>query len=209
MKKANFIFLSLLLLFSCKKHNPEDPWYPHFKHLNERLEGEWELVKLYINGEDSSAYLDIDTMSIARFFKFEPTENISAVQGKGILYIKTKNMEDYPDQIGACSSNWATDTDSSQKSLTKLSYLFREGQKSGSNFFKLYYTETEETLSFPSGTVSFKPVNGIFDGFNNFYYRPFYSHSIRKATKKNFIIEGSTYKGSLVKRYRYEFKKIK
>ncbi len=120
MKKQYILFLSFLLLvltFSCRKHNDEDPWFSHGgKHLNDRLEGEWELVSLHINEqdlfsfseddvyEDFSYLLDIDTMNIAKFFKFVPAHKQSKVEGTGDLYIRTKKMTSYPEKVGISQS---------------------------------------------------------------------------------------------------------
>ena len=212
IKITSFLLL-LVILWSCGKHNPEDPWYPHFKHMNKRLEGEWELVKLYIDGEDSSVYLDIDTMPIARFFKFEPTKEINEVEGEGILYLKSKNMENYPEKVGACPSDWVTVDDSSKKAIVKLTYKFREGSKKGSSYFKYGFTDIEEISAFTPETAVFKPLKFTNIIFNNFYYRPFYSHSIARATKHDFIIQSNFYYNPFdiysSKKYRYEFKKIK
>ncbi len=215
MKKHFLLFLSLvlfLLTFSCKKYNPEDPWFSNFKHMNERLDGEWELVKFYINDSDSSAYLDIDTMNVAKFFKFVPTKEINSVEGEGELYIKSKSMNSYPDLIGACPSTWAFQNDTT-KALVKLKYRFREGTLEGNSYFSIDYDVEQEVAAFNSNIFLFKPLKYTNRVFNNFYYRPIFPFAIRKCTKNSLIIQHENLTANLDdlnsdKKYRYEFKKI-
>jgi hypothetical protein len=224
LKKAIFYFCIITILLSCKKHNPEDPFLPHFNHLNDRLEGEWELVALHINEqvystfskddvyENYSYLLDIDTVNIAKFFKFVPTENGNKVEGKGELYIKSKNMVDYPTKVGI-SQNMLHNINDTNVATAALTYSFLEGS-TDKDFFKFDATYIEDVGSLTSETPTFKPIDGYLV-FNNFFLRYFLDFKIKKATKKELILyrslslnpelaEHATYR-----RYRLTFKKIK
>jgi hypothetical protein len=213
-----------LLIVSCKKHNPEDPFLPHFKHLNERLDGEWELVSLHINEqvlstfskddvyENYSYLLDIDTVNIAKFFKFVPLENGNKVQGSGNLYIKSKSMKEYPDKIGI-SQNMLHDITDTNIATAKLKYSFLEGA-TDKDYLKFDVTMVEGLDNLPIDIPTFKPIDGYFV-FNNFFLRYFFDFKIKKATSKELILyrsialnpelaEHATYR-----RYRLIFKKIK
>jgi hypothetical protein len=185
---------------SCGKLNPEDPYLPHFNHLNERLEGEWELEKIYINLEDSSSYLDIDTINIARHFKFVPTTKKNALEGEGNFFIKSSDMAEYPEKIAISLSltNNYLDTNYANASMK---YRFREGTANGKSYMQISFVNIELVdENFPS-LPTFKPIfkNKIID---NFYFISDPKFSIIKATKNKLILLGSALT-------RYEFKKIK
>ena len=227
MKIKFFILLSLSLgfvLFSCKKYNPEDPWFSHGgKHLNDRLDGEWELVSLHINQqvmstfsendvyEDYSNLLDVDTMNIAKFFKFVPTKKINKLEGEGDLFIRTKSMISYPEKVGI-SLPFLHDLNDTNVGLAKLTYKFREGSKSP-DFFKFDAKDVDTVDFLTSNDAVFKPFDEYFV-FNNFFYRYFYNFQIIKATKKELILYRSIClnpelaKEATYRRYRLTFKKI-
>ncbi len=215
-----FVFFGTIII-SCKKHNDEDPWYPHFQHLNDRLEGEWELVALKVKEqvlsdyskddvfENYSYFLDIDTTNIAKFFKFVPTAKQSKVEGRGDLFVKTKSMKEYPEQIGICLS-LLLDLSDTNVALAKLKYEFREG--SNKNYFRISFDEIVPVANLAPEIPTFKPVDGYFV-FNNFYIKSYVDFLIKKATKKELILyygvpldQGLGANGKY-RRYRLTFKK--
>ncbi len=210
-----------MFTFSCKKHNDEDPWFAHRgKHLNECLEGEWELVALHVNEqvystfsandyfEDCSNLLEIDTMNIAKFFKFVPTKEIGDLEGKGNVYIRTKSMPSYPDKLGI-SLNLQQNMNDTNVGLGNFTYHFREG--SNNPFFKFGVENIDTVDVLDASVITFKPLDEYFV-FNNFFYRNFYDFEIKKATKNELILYNSVTKESgvnaLYRRYRFTFKKI-
>ncbi|MES2588476.1 MAG: hypothetical protein V4622_05795 [Bacteroidota bacterium] len=219
-----FVLISGISLFSCKKYNDEDPWFSHGgKHLNERLEGEWELVSLHIieeaafpfdkdeEYEDFSNLLDIDTMNIAKFFKFVPKEEDSDVEGNGELLIRSKSMSSYPEKIGIGLSN-DNNINDTNVALAKLKYLFREGSKNGISFFQFKYIEVDTIDSLTPDIPCFKPFDEYFL-FNNFF-KYIYTFEIAKATKKELILYYNVQlidnnPSATYRRYRLTFKKIK
>ncbi len=215
-----FLFIIGVSLFSCKKHNPEDPWFSHGgKHLNERLEGEWELVSLHIikntkypfdqdeEYEDYSNLLEIDTMNIAKFFKFVPTKNINKTEGEGEVFIRSKNMPSYPEKVGI-SQSLLLDLSDTNVALAKLTYLFKEGKVK--NFFRFRFADITLVDTLTPDIPVFKPFDEYFV-FNNFFIKSFDDFEIWKATQKELILYNDlTLDGSpFYRRYRLAFKKIK
>lgn len=209
------LFLTSIIINSCKRHNPEDPYYPHFKHLNSRLKGEWELVKIVIDGNDSSVYLKIDTVPIISYFKFEPKSKYTSHSGNGFLYIKTKNMKEYPERVGTFridDGHTGTKNDTVY-ALTKLAYSFYEG-KIENNYFGFGSSGEEEITSTSNLAPVFKPIS--YKIFNNFYFLDrrgsFNEYKIMKATNKRLILENKfefTNIPYIYRNYRLEFRKIK
>jgi hypothetical protein len=208
-----FIFTCLQVFVSCGKLNPEDPFLPHFNHLNERLEGEWELIAIFVNTEDSSSYLKIDTMKIARYFKFVPTAFKYKLIGEGNLFIKSKATDEYPLKIGISQSENGDLTDTNF-AMASLSYRFIEGSKISENYFSFSFDNVEKIESSSSTVPFFKPI-GKDRVINNFYILPHHSFEIKKATKKHLVLtanikqevnEPNLY---IFTKYRFEFKKMK
>ncbi len=213
----------LILTFSCEKHNPEDPWFSHGgKHLNERLDGEWELVSLHIiknayppfelddEYEDFSNLLDIDTMNIAKFFKFVPKEEDSDVEGNGEMLIRAKSMQNFSEKIGI-NLSLNKDVNDTNVGLSKIKYLFREGKKNGDSFFQFKFIEVDTVDTLTPDVPIFKPYDEYFI-FNNYFMKPMYTFHIAKATKKELILYYNLHLGVgesyPYNRYRLTFKKI-
>lgn len=95
MKKSvhiTFLFFWLILFLfcdlSCRKKYEEDPWTMRFVNLGKRIEGEWSIQKILIDGADSTSIIYVDSLQIFSTYIFS---HYSRNYGKGSLEVRTHN----------------------------------------------------------------------------------------------------------------------
>ena len=200
-----FIVTLASLFTSCRRHNEEDPWVPHLKHLNNRLKGEWELYKITVDGVDSSTWLSLDSTNIIRFLKFTPDKKESIISGTGLVQIKCYKEQAYIQEFKALITN--TKRDTSYVIIEKLGYTFCEGSSDCNQFNLVILKSRVVGLSYQA--YEYRPKNSL--TINDYYYMPITFNQIKMATSKDLILSKNIRIGGLSAKIEYLFyyKKLK
>ena len=91
MKTTKFFFVFFILaalLTGCRKKYEEDPFTMRFVNLGKRIEGEWSINKILIDGADSTSIIYVDSLQIFSTYIFS---NYSHTYSSGSLKAKTYN----------------------------------------------------------------------------------------------------------------------